>query len=1246
VGAGGGAVSGGGGDVNAGATDGSATVTLTNSAAPVEGDALILNGNVSASSGGWANVEVAATNASIAQRGGSTVTAAGSNGAFVSFNSAGAAVIDGDIVAAATADGTTAGAHTGSANIDITTTGGTAATITQGSGSNVTAVGEYARVSVMAGDSDPSEHPAQAAAFNLAGTLQVIDSIGGSILDIGGASGTVHDFSVVAGNTLARATIVASSGDLVLDGTGAVSGNYDSDSGAGLTATAAGSLDTSAAALTVVNTNTGSTAGARATLTAGNGAARLGSAAVSTDGAGAASFTAISSGNLSAGGDLAAIGNEGSASIELTSASGNMSLGGNIAATGDSGATVSATATAGTLNLTAGTALASSGSDAAAIALTSDGAMTIDGDVAATATNGSATVELLTTGGGNAAITQGVASTISAEGRGASMTIRAGSGDAVDVAQLANVDLDGALAVAASLFDADLTVDSRAGSIHDFSVTAANQAGAYLTAYQATGDLTLNGRGVVHSDGNSLLRTIAPTGTAELIASAGHDLTVNDLEISGTAAGAKLTAATGAVSLGDVAVTGTGSGSLYAAALTGDLSQQTATALTVAATADSARADLIAGGRLTLRDIAVNGADATLNAAAWGGALNLAAGTVQQAGASGAASVQMTASGAATIDSNVLAGSTGDAATIDIDSSGALTQGSHSLIRAAGVDAATLLHTGSAMALAGSLQARATTGAATLGVNGGAGSLHDFSVASSGGLASAEIVSGGALTLDGTGAVTGNHNSADGAALTVTVAGALDQRGAGLAVANANSGAQAGAAAALTSGGDLNNGSIIAVDANGGGAAALTLHSGGALQVDSDLLATAHNTGAGLGSASIALTSGNDAGAATSIRQSKGSRILAGSGGVAAGDASVLAQAGHCCDATVELLGAVAAKVDSGAGQASVTVRGNSVAVQGLTARADGQGGSLIDLAAPTQLTVNGLLTSQAASGAARAGIKLITDKLSYLGPNAAFSNGNGHVQLAPFNTTWLIGVESAPDFDATPAVNYNMALLQKFVGQGAELEFGGAYDRSAWVDAEGNVCVPGMGDWKDIGQHTGDIHVAGNGTGHLQLAASSMVFDTTGTSYYHDNRMSPWSVPTGRTAIYVPRPTPSLDRYVERTDNSLQQPITGLESAAAASPLYAGAAVVVPEGTLQIADNMFMAGDGINMTAVGGAGGNGNAGAKGRASGNGNTGANGSASGNGGAGADGGAGVAPQSSSDTGFSPDDDDDDQQQSDE
>src|SRR5690606_41054386 len=65
------------------------------------------------------------------------------------------------------------------------------------------------------------------------------------------------------------------------------------------------------------------------------------------------------------------------------------------------------------------------------------------------------------------------------------------------------------------------------------------------------------------------------------------------------------------------------------------------------------------------------------------------------------------------------------------------------------------------------------------------------------------------------------------------------------------------------------------------------------------------------------------------------------------------------------------------------------------------------------------------------------------------------------------------------------------------------------------------------------------------------------------------------------PRPTPSLDRYLDRTENALQPAITGLESAAATRTFQSGAAVIVPEGMTPIAGDMFMAGDGVNMARL-----------------------------------------------------------------
>src|SRR5690606_10647567 len=236
-------------------------------------NALVLDGDLTALGGSWADIVATTTgaNASVKQGASSLVTVGGSHSASASFTSTGAMTINGDIVAAATDNGTANGEHTGSAYIALDTTGGATASITQGSGSAVSAVGSSARVEVAAGTSDPLANPSQAAAFDLNGSLQAIDAIGGSTLEISGASGSVHDFTVTAGNAPATATITAYTGNLVLDGEGTVSGNYDSGHGAQLIVKAAGALDASLASLSVGNASLGSEAGARAEFVASNG---------------------------------------------------------------------------------------------------------------------------------------------------------------------------------------------------------------------------------------------------------------------------------------------------------------------------------------------------------------------------------------------------------------------------------------------------------------------------------------------------------------------------------------------------------------------------------------------------------------------------------------------------------------------------------------------------------------------------------------------------------------------------------------------------------------------------------------------------------------------------------------------------------------------------------------------------------------------------------------------------------------
>jgi filamentous hemagglutinin family protein len=911
------------------------------------------------------------------------------------------------------------------------------------------------------------------------------------------------------------------------------------------------------------------------------------------------------------GSTIEATGTNGAASIELLAAT-NLALG-DIAAMGTT-AEVKATAQTGGWNQAAGTVLkANAGNGSANVAIGAAGAISVDGNVFAASMGDSAT---LTIDNGSAALTQGASSVIRAAGTSATTTIETGA-----------MTLGGALQALASSGPATLVVNGGAGSVHDFLTVA--DAGSATTAFVSTGALVLDGSGIVSGNqdgasgaalsvdatvldtrnavlavgnthagadagaqatlsayqGSNQLGALSVTssggGAASFTAFGQSGLTAAQLLVSGGSALIDLTAATGALELGAIDAAGLSGAKLTATAQQGDLAQRANTSVQVGSANGTAQIDLLASGQLTLRDIAASGASAALTANAQGGALTQLANTTMQVGAtSGSASAQLSSAGPLVIDGDILVASIGNAAAATLKGASTITQGADSLIRSTGVDSTTAIEAG-AMALSGDLQAVASTGTATLDIDGGAGFVHDFSAFSFAGPAHTQIVSAGTLVLNGAGAVTANHNSADAAALTVSTAGNLDTRFAALAASNNNNGAQAGAVLTLTSGGNLNSGAV-AVDATGGGAARMTLHSAGALVVENNLFADAFNTGSGFGSASIILTSGNQAGTGSTIVQNAGSAIRASSAGVDAGDASVLIAAGHCCDSAVQLLGSTVAEVSSGSGQASITVHGATVAVPNLIARNTGNGNSLIALAAPTSVTVNGVLTSQAAAPTAQAGIKLITDTLNYLGPNAVLSQGNGRVQLAPFNTTLLIGVDSKPDFDSTPQMHYNLALLKKFTAgnnatNNAQITFGGAYDRTPWLDAEGKACVPGMDGWADIGQHTGDIHVAGAGMGNLRFAAATMVFDTSGTTYYHDNQMTPWSVPTGRVAIYVPQPTASLDRYLDRTENRVQQLVSGFTDIGATS-LYVEAGLPAPEGTVQIAGNMFMDGDGVNM--------------------------------------------------------------------
>lgn len=1186
---------------------GSFSSTTTSSVATTTIDGatgVVVDGNVSAQAGASQALVTLNSGDTLNVGSAALVKAVTTNGtATVNVTSVNAMQIDGDLLAQSPLS---------TAAINLATTGGGAATIGQGSGSEIKATGTTANVTVKAGSSG-TVNAGNAAALDLLGAL-IAQGGSNSTLSVYGAGGIVHDFNVssTGGNAKALVQSYDANSTLTLDGNGLVIGNVNNATAVDLTVNAAGDLDTSTATLGVTNNNTASLANASLTLTS-SGNAQLGDATATSQG-GAASINA-SSGATTVYGALAV----------------------NANGTNGSNATLNVTSVTDALTLDLASALnVTSASGNATATLLGQTGLAADGAITAIATNGDASVGLTTAGGSDASITQGAQSVISATGRSAAVTVNAGDAS-VDASNAAGLGLAGSLNVHATQTTAALLINGSGGNVHDFSVLSDNSnASAQIKSFSANGNLVLDGAGDVQGNANGATGSLLSVAAAGALDTSAAQLTSTNTNL-GNAAGAKaeLSAANGLARLGSIDVdssggglaliTGSGSTGVIADGLSAtgytskvsltaanggsaelgnvtvsspygsnidvqaaNIIQQAGKSIGATSVYDTAQIDLTASDSLWLRDISTHGATGVVNATAQNGTLIQIAGTTTQVNADNAATATFTSHDEMNIAGNVQSNATLGAANVILNGAGLIKQGAGSTIGAAGAAATTRLNAGT-LNSAGLMKATATNGAAALNVNvaNGAGTLKNFDVSSTAGRASANIVGSGALTFNGAGNVTGNQNGIDGAALNVTSGGVLDTTAATLAIANNHNGAQAGAKATLNSGSSFNAGSI-AISAKGGKDAAMALHAVGTLTVAGNLFADAYNTGAGLGGATIALSSGSKSGGASSVVQNSGSTIRARSAGTEAGNAQIDIAANSCCDSSVKLLGTTLAEVGSGAGNAGIQVHGAKIEVPALTARVNGsgRGNSLIDLAAPTQITVNGVLTSQAASQSATAGIKLVTDTLNYFGANPVLSQGNGRVQLAPFNTTWLIGVDSKNDFDSRPAIDYNKALLQKFVGLGnnAQIEFGGAYDRSAWINA-GTPIVSGMSQWQNLGQQTGDIHVAG-ATGALKLVATTMVFDTTGGTYYHDNSMSPWSVPNGRTAIFVPYPTPSLDRYLDRTENSLQQPITGLESAAAANHQYGVGGAVAPEGTVAIAGNMFMAGDGVNMTQVASTGG------------------------------------------------------------
>ena len=712
---------------------------------------------------------------------------------------------------------------------------------------------------------------------------------------------------------------------------------------------------------------------------------------------------------------------------------------------------------------------------------------------------------------------------------------------------------------------------------------------------------------LVARNGGSVLGNVGVTGgTASLDASASGRLDVTGaLSATAVAGDAQVNLAAGgaATVAANAAVDASAANGAAGVKLAGE--QAVTVAGKLGATGADAAIDLAAakgGVALNGKLTALASGNASIDVRALDGSLTQAAGSVIRSGATnGIAQVDLASRGAMAIDGNIVAAATdnGDidgahtgGALVGITTTGGagstVTQGASSTIAAVGRAARLAIEAGAgenaadsaAFRLDGSLRAIDAIGGSSLTVAGASGSVHDFTVTAGDASANAVITArNGDLSLNGKGTVTGNADSASGASLAIEASGSLDTAGASIEVGNTGRGGAAGAQASLLAKAGNARLGAVSVKAQGGGAAALLAQAGNTMTVSRMLGAENLGLGNASGSAAITLkTTGTGTAsstAASTITQEAGATIAATSFG-SAGDASVDIQAGDCCNSAVVLNDTVKSVVTGGTGNASVAVRGNVVTAKDVTANvvAGGSGNALVSLAAPTELKLVGTIDAQAGSGA-RADVKLISDTLS---DNATFklSSGNGHVQLSSFDTRRMIGVHSDKDFDATSDTNYVMATLQKFVGQGAELSFGGEFDRSAWTNGSpADTCVPGMEGWASQLQHTGEIHVAGNG--RLNLGDVKMVFDTTGNTIYHDPKMSAWSVPTGRVATLVVQPT-NVDRYLDRTGNTLQNMNKAVQDGSArpgsASVGDGGPAV---RGT-RITGKLFMDGNGVNM--------------------------------------------------------------------
>lgn len=1039
------------------------------------------------------------------------------------------------------------------------------------------------------------------------------------VLNAGDA--TVTDFAVSSDHGAASASFTITSGDLTLNGIGRVYGN-GVGTFAGLSASVAGDLDTSAASLEVRNQSTLSSAHANATLAA-TGTATISDLSVSSDGTnGAVTVNLSGADGLTVSGEVTAssLATGGTATVSLGSADGNVNV------------------LANALVLANSHGFASLSSDSATGGV-------LDGALRANSTHNGAQLSIEADGG---VLSQGAAGVLRA-GAATNSLLEVHAGDSV-------LDLNGTLQAVATSGSATLDVIGASGSIADFEATSAfSNASAFISGNNANGTLVLDGAGSVSANSagsTGALLSIATvgaldtsTGTLDVgngatTSGAGASMAVDangnvtlgqvDLATGGVNGLAELTVTSNAGNVSfvdEVSVNGNGSGSntVVSATAAGNLLVGNGAGISASAPDGYAAVTLTADGSATINgDVGATGSGSA--AVAITGTTGVAQGAASEIVADGGTTATTTLTGAGVQVAGLVqanAGS-GDANLSLVPQGGNITvaQGGHVLAASAAADAKVTLDGANNLVLNGMLEVSALSGEAKVSIDdigtsltqGSTGTIvasgDDVEVNVDGGDNLASVVLGGSQTLlagqqkavlkvaggqvrvtnfdihsqgNNAGAlVVGNNVVFDGtgvidavgsiAALSSTAGtGNIDSRSADLSVTNSGSGtadvhleAQAGSVL-------LGDTDVVAA----GGSAGLDVQAATGIESTGNVLVRA--TG---GDSSIELVT---SGATAHIKVAAGTTMVAESLGNHAGDADIYMKAGDCCKAEVQLNGNVTAN-NTGSGDATVAAYAGKITVNGVTTAHSVGGSTGIGLATAGDLVVSGKLVSKADSANEEAHIVLVSDKLNYSG-TAELSQGNGRVQLAPFSTDEIIGVNSARDHDAIIGVNYTTGTLNKFAGYGAEIRIGGSFDRSNWANGS-DWCIPDMANWSDVTQHTADIHVAGSS--NIVLADTTMVFDTTGITYYHDQGMSPWSVPNGRTAIYVPRAEKvSIDRYVDRTDNSLHT-----VSKAPDTTLALVTTGIPPEGTTPLGGNLFLAGDGVNMGVYGGAAGAGQNGA------------------------------------------------------